>query len=83
MNQWEPQKWQPIEDLPQDWQAMASAELLPLVTVWNEQADRLRESGAFKSYMAKMRREIAIETGIIERLYTMPILRATAVGCNL
>ncbi|MCL1467954.1 Fic family protein [Argonema galeatum] len=66
-----PMEWQPIDDLPQNWQAMASSELPPLVTVWNEQADRLRESGAFKAFMAKMRREIAIETGIIERLYTI------------
>ena len=32
--------WQPIEDLPLDWQNLASSELPPLVTVWNEQADR-------------------------------------------
>ncbi|MEH2331976.1 Fic family protein [Nostoc sp.] len=63
--------WQPIDNLPQDWQKLASSELPPLVTVWNEQADRLRNSGAFKIFMEKMRREIAIETGIIERLYTI------------
>lgn len=65
-------RWQPIDNLPQDWQNLASSELPPLVTVWNEQADRLRNSGAFKVFMEKMRREIAIETGIIERLYTIP-----------
>ncbi|KAM3100031.1 Fic family protein [Phormidesmis sp. 146-35] len=63
--------WQPIEDLPSDWQNLASSELPPLVTVWNEQADRLRKSGEFKSFSEKLRREIAIETGIIERLYTI------------
>ena len=63
--------WQPIEDLPSNWQDLASAELPPLVTVWNEQADRLRQSGEFQSFNEKLRREIAIETGIIERLYTI------------
>ncbi|MBW4533274.1 MAG: Fic family protein [Pleurocapsa minor HA4230-MV1] len=64
-------QWQPINDLPTDWQKWANPELPPLVTVWNEQADRLRDSGEFKTYMEKLRREIAIETGIIERLYTL------------
>jgi len=63
--------WQPIEDLSLDWQDLASSELPPLVTVWNEQADRLRQSGEFQTFNEKLRREIAIETGIIERLYTI------------
>jgi Fic family protein len=63
--------WQPIEDLPLKWQDLASSELPPLVTVWNEQADRLRQSGEFQTFSEKLRREIAIETGIIERLYTI------------
>lgn len=63
--------WQPIEDLPANWQSLANSELPPLVTVWDEQADRLRNSGEFKTFMERLRREIAIETGIIERLYTI------------
>lgn len=63
--------WQPIEDLPSNWQELASTELPPLVTVWNEQADRLRQSGEFQSFNERLRREIAIETGVIERLYTI------------
>jgi len=63
--------WQPIEDLPPNWQTLANSELPPLVTVWDEQADRLRNSGEFKTFMERLRREIAIETGIIERLYTI------------
>lgn len=63
--------WKPIEDLPKNWETLANSELPPLVTVWEEQADRLRSSGAFKTFMDKLRREIAIETGIIERLYTI------------
>jgi len=63
--------WKPIEDLSSNWQDLASVELPPLVTVWNEQADRLRQSGEFQTFSEKLRREIAIETGIIERLYTI------------
>jgi Fic family protein len=63
--------WQPIEDLPLDWRNLASSELPPLVTVWSEQADRMRQSGEFQTFSEKLRREIAIETGIIERLYTI------------
>jgi Fic family protein len=64
-------QWQPIEDLPLDWEKLASAELPSLVTVWDEQAQRLRSSGEFKTFMERLRREIAIETGIIERLYIL------------
>ncbi|MGF1574699.1 MAG: Fic family protein [Cyanophyceae cyanobacterium] len=63
--------WQPIEDLPLDWQNLANSELPPLVTVWNEQSERLRQSGEFQAFNEKLLREIAIETGIIERLYTI------------
>ena len=64
-------QWQPIQDLPDNWEDLANTELPPLVTVWNEQAERLRDSGEFKNFMEKLHREIAIETGIIERLYTL------------
>lgn len=64
-------QWKPITDLPDDWRNLASVELRSLTTVWKEQADRLRNSGAFKSYMTRLQREIAIETGIIERLYSL------------
>lgn len=64
-------QWKPIQDLPDNWQNLANTELPPLVTVWNEQAERLRNSGGFKTFIEKLRREIAIETGIIERLYTL------------
>lgn len=63
--------WQPIEDIPYNWPSLANSELPPLVKVWNDQAQRLRDSGAFKTYMGKLRREIAIETGVLERLYTI------------
>lgn len=66
-------QWEPITDLPQDWKKIASSELPPLVTVWNEQAERLRASGEFQRFMDRLRREIAIETGIIEQLYNIDL----------
>jgi Fic family protein len=64
-------QWKPITDLAEDWRKYASSELPPLVTVWNEQAERLRASGEFQRFMDRLRREIAIETGIIEQLYNI------------
>ena len=63
--------WKPIEDLPLEWQNLAISELPPLVTVWNEQADCLRSSGEFRTFMERLSREVVIEAGIIERLYTL------------
>jgi Fic family protein len=64
-------KWKPIADLPDNWPDLAVPELPPLFKVWSEQAATLKDSSAFKTFMERMRREIAIETGIIERLYTL------------
>ncbi len=63
--------WKPITDLSHNWRNLSNPELISLVTVWKEQAGRLRNSGAFKTYMDRLQREIAIETGIIERLYSL------------
>jgi len=63
--------WQPIADLPSEWQRLAVSELTPLSIVWRDQTARLRQSGEFQVFNEKLRREIAIETGIIERLYTI------------
>lgn len=63
--------WEPINDLPTDWKELADESLPALVTVWKEQVNRLKESGNFQPYLDRLVREIAIETGIIERLYTI------------
>lgn len=65
------QVWYPIKDLPENWQAMAYDEIQALADVWREQQDRLKESRAYKTFNERLRREIAIETGVIERLYTI------------
>lgn len=45
-------------------------ELRALSSVWNERRAALEGDGAYKEFIKKLQREWAIETGIIERLYT-------------
>lgn len=61
--------WSPITDLPEDPLALAVAELRSLGSVWREQRAHLEASGALERFLVRLRREWAIETGMIERLY--------------
>lgn len=45
-------------------------ELRALASVWSEKRAALEDNGAYKDFIKKLQREWAIETGIIERLYT-------------
>ena len=62
-------KWKPIEDLPEDWTKLASSELAGLASVWREHYETIKDSKALKQFNERLRREWAIETGIIENLY--------------
>jgi len=62
-------KWRPIEDLPDDWRGLASSELAGLFAVWKVHVVRLKDSPAYQEFQIRLRREWAIETGIIEGLY--------------
>ena len=64
-------KWSPIDDLPADWQHLASEELRTLAHVWDEQRDLLSPGEAYKEFNARLQRQWAIETGVIERVYTL------------
>jgi Fic family protein len=64
-------KWQPVQDLkPNDMEA-ANPELGPLHEVWLEQRERLADSGLLDTFIGRLVREWSIETGILERLYTI------------
>ncbi|MDX1993240.1 MAG: Fic family protein [bacterium] len=63
--------WEPIHDLPQDWERFVSKELEALSGIWKERADRLRLSKSYQDFLGRMKRKIAIETGVIERLYNI------------
>lgn len=64
-------EWKPIEDLPVDWPALAESEVGTLVQTWQETADALREGDSYKLFLERLRRQWAIETGVLERLYSL------------
>lgn len=64
-------QWQPIKDLPDDWQDMALDDLEALADIWQEQRANLRNSDALRQFNTRLQRQWAIETGIIENLYTL------------
>jgi Fic family protein len=66
-----PRKWKPIQSLPLDWNKLQDAGIAALVGVWNEQVQALQDKDIYKTFLAKLRREWAIETGVIERLYEL------------
>lgn len=66
-------KWQPIEDLPADWSTLRSDELAALLRVWKVQRTRLDGTAALAEFQARMIRSWSIETGILERLYTLDL----------
>ena len=61
-----------IKEVPSDdkLSKLKSVELAALGELWKEKKSDLEDSGEFVNFIKKMQREWAIETGIIERLYT-------------
>lgn len=59
-----------ISAFPPDPASYGSSELKALGIVWQEQKEKLQDTGVFQDFLKKLQREWAIETGIIERLYT-------------
>ncbi|MBD3265075.1 Fic family protein, partial [bacterium] len=60
-----------IEGLPPALNRTDNTELDSLRRIWNEQYTKLRDNESIKTFNEKMKREWAIETGIIENLYTL------------
>lgn len=77
MNQFPPNKvpklvsWSPIEDIPQNWKSLRDSTIDPLLEAWNDQRKELEDEPTFREFLAQLRREWAIETGILERLYSL------------
>lgn len=63
--------WETLQDLAAEWKTFHNSELHALVNIWQEQRARLEKTDAFKRFLEKLRRRIAIEHGILERLYTI------------
>ncbi len=63
--------WHHIVDYEVDPMDLASRELQALSRVWTEHRNRIGESSANQRFLEQLKREWAIETGLIERLYTL------------
>ncbi|MEX2649451.1 MAG: Fic family protein [Alphaproteobacteria bacterium] len=63
--------WTPITDLPPDSDHLASTELASLIPIWKTQSKKLENTGAYIQFRDRLRRSWAIETGIIEHLYSI------------
>ncbi len=59
-----------ITKLPNEDDALASPELKALAQVWDERRAELEKTGVYQEFLKRLQREWAIETGIIERLYS-------------
>lgn len=61
--------WEPIADLPNEWPDLVDPEVPAYVQTWLEQAKELREKDSYQTFLKKLRRQFAIETGAIENVY--------------
>jgi len=64
-------KWHPIEDCCSQEIENADGELKALSRVWEEQRKELDSKGLVTDFLSRLQRKWAIETGIIERIYTL------------
>ena len=64
-------EWKPIEDLPEDWTELVSSELHDLAAIWKEQGAQVKQSEGRREFNERLAREWSIETGVIERVYTI------------
>ena len=63
--------WEPIRDYDAAPEKLAQSELRTLEKVWREQRERLEKRNEFRQFNERLKREWAIETGLIERLYVL------------
>lgn len=64
-------RWRPIEDYEVGPQSLARPELRQLSEIWDEQRRALQGSQGLKTFNERLRREWSVETGLIERIYTL------------
>src|ERR1700730_14237661 len=63
-------KWKKLEGLPPDSLTLARPELTSLSDVWKEQRGHFSAESQ-KQFLERLQRQWAIETGIIERIYSL------------
>ena len=71
-------EWDPISDLPSDWRELCRDDLAAVQQEWKEQRELLRDPQKLEQFQQRLMTYWAIETGIIERLYTVD--RGVTVG---
>src|SRR5215472_8987551 len=64
-------KWRPIRDLDADPKALTEGELVSLKRVWDTQRNEVTGGKTPEEFDKRLRREWAIETGIIENVYSL------------
>ena len=62
-------KWKHIEDLDPN-QDLAKNDISALAIVWSERRDRMGNQPAYRLFETKLKREWAIETGLVENIYS-------------
>ncbi|MYB06834.1 MAG: Fic family protein [Gemmatimonadetes bacterium] len=63
--------WRPIDDLPEDWRRLVDSDLHQVADYCRESREELGAEGAIADFNERLKREWAIETGLIERVYTL------------
>ena len=63
--------WVPVRDYEDSPDSLAMKELRSLHGVWEEQKHKIQSGRSFAQFDIELKREWAIETGLIERLYTL------------
>jgi len=66
-----PYRWKPIEDAGNNPFLLAQSELRSLSQIWLEQKAALENVEGLRNFNERLKREWAIETGVLERLYTL------------
>lgn len=63
--------WKSISELPLAAATLADAQTASVIELWSRKADDLRQTTAYREFLIKLRRQWAIETGVLERLYSL------------
>ena len=66
-------KWHPIEDLLLEEYQYVDSGLNGLVDVWKDQRIELTKKGVLDDFIQRLKRQWAVETGVIEHVYTLDI----------
>ena len=64
-------RWTGLDPLPANWRAWIDPELEGLTDEWEDERVGLEQRNAYISFLGRLRRQWAVETGVLERLYSV------------